>query len=175
MTQSRSEKTGRIARLAVLTAMALAVQWLESFLPPPVPSVPVRIGLANIFVLYALIEMGSGDALAVSVLRSLLLPLITGNVSGLIYSLLGGVLSWAVMTALLGVYRRSGISGIGLSVAGAAAYQIGQTLAGCLTVGTVIVAYAPVMILLSIPAGIATGWISGILISRVSGRTGKRG
>ncbi|MBQ6425260.1 MAG: Gx transporter family protein [Clostridia bacterium] len=174
MTRSQSKNTGRIARLAVLTAMALALQWLETLLPPPVPAVPVRIGLANIFVLYAMMEMTPGDALAVSVLRSLLLPLITGNVSGLLYSLCGGVLSWIAMTVLLGSYRRGRISSIGLSVAGAAAFQIGQVLAGCFIVGTVIFAYAPVMILLSVPAGIATGWISGILVSRVSGKIGKR-
>ena len=174
MTQSQSKKAGKIARLAVLTAMALAVQWLESLLPPPVPAVPVRIGLANIFVLYAMIEMTSGDALTVSVLRCLLLPLITGNVSGLLYSLCGGVLSWAVMTAFLGTYRSGRISSIGLSVAGAGAYQIGQIFAGCLIVGAVILAYVPVMMLLSIPAGIATGWIGGILVSRISGRIGKR-
>ena len=138
MTRSQSKNTGRIARLAVLTAMALALQWLETLLPPPVPAVPVRIGLANIFVLYAMMEMTPGDALAVSVLRSLLLPLITGNVSGLLYSLCGGVLSWIAMTVLLGSYRRGRISSIGLSVAGAAAFQIGQVLAGCFIVGTVI-------------------------------------
>ena len=174
MTQSRNEKAGRIARLAVLTAMALALQWLEALLPPPVPAVPVRIGLANIFVLYAMIEMTAGDALTVSVLRCLLLPLITGNVSGLIYSLCGGILAWAAMTAFLGLYRSGRISSIGLSVTGAVAYQIGQVIAGCFIVGAVILAYAPVMILLSVPAGIATGWIAGILVSRISGRTGKR-
>ena len=174
MTQCPSKKAGKIARLAVLTAMALAVQWLESLLPPPIPAVPVRIGLANIFVLYAMLEMTPGDALTVSVLRCLLLPLVTGNVSGFLYSLCGGVLSWMAMTALLGTYRDSRISSIGLSVAGAGAYQIGQVLAGCLIVGTVILAYVPVMMLLSIPAGIATGWIGGILVSRISGKTGKQ-
>ena len=163
-----------IVTIAVLTAMALALQWLESLLPPPVPAVPVRIGLANILVLYAMTEMGPGDALTVSVLRCLLLPLVTGNVSGLLYSLSGGILSWAVMAALLRTYRNGRISSIGLSVAGAGAFQIGQVLAGCLVVGTVMLAYVPVMMLLSIPAGIATGWLGGILASRIPGAGGKR-
>ncbi len=172
MTRFQNKKAGKIAYLAVLTAMALAVQWMESLLPPPFPAVPVRIGLANIFVLYAVLKMNPGDALTVSILRCLLLPLVTGNVSGLLYSLCGGVLAWTAMVVLMGAYRGGRITSIGLSVAGAGAYQIGQVLAGCLIAGTVILAYLPVMMLVSIPAGIATGWIGGILAARISGKSG---
>ena len=46
----------RIATLALLAAMALAVQSLESLLPPIVPGVPFKLGLANIFTLVALLR-----------------------------------------------------------------------------------------------------------------------
>ena len=56
--------TGRIARLALLTAIALTIFMAEAQLPViPVPG--VKLGLANIVTVYAMFSLGPGDALLV--------------------------------------------------------------------------------------------------------------
>ena len=79
MTASPTDRRGatrRVTELALLTAMALCAQWLESLLPPVLPVVPVRLGLANVFTLFALLRRGRADALLVTLLRCLLFVLV---------------------------------------------------------------------------------------------------
>lgn len=164
-------KVRRLTTLAILSAMALAVQWFESLLPPIVPAVPVKLGLANIFTLYALLCLSRREALAVAMLRCFLFPLVSGTVSGFFYAFTGSLLSWAMMALLLPLERRGLVSAMGLSVAGAFCFNLGQALVGLVTVGRAMLAYFPYMGLLSVPAGLATGLLCALLIRRLAGRT----
>ena len=163
-------KVRRLTTLAILSAMALAVQWFESFLPPIVPAVPVKLGLANIFTLYAMLCLSRREALAVAMLRCLLFPLVSGAVSGFFYASAGSLLSWAIMAALLSLVHRSLLSPMGLSVAGAFCFNLGQALVGFVTVGRAMLAYFPYMGLLSVPAGLATGFLCMLLMLRLAAR-----
>lgn len=171
MTESPIERPAfpvrRTAEVALLTAMALCAQWLESLLPPVLPMIPVRLGLANIFTLFALLRRGRVDALLVTLLRCLLFVLVTGNASQLLYSLAGGLLSLGVMALLLGALRAGSISAVGLSVAGAFCFNAGQLAVGCAAAGPAMLAYLPWMGLLSIPAGAATGLLAALLVRRI--------
>ena len=159
--------TRALTTTALLAAMALAVQYLESLLPPLLPGVPARLGLANIFVLLPLLHGRRADAAAIALLRCLLLPLLTGNVSGLPYALSGSVMGYLAMLALLPAYRKERVSAVGVSVAGAFLFNMGQLLAGVCIVGKAMLAYVPWMGLLSIPAGICTGLVASVLFRRV--------
>ena len=169
MTQSRAE-TGRLTALAVLCAMALAVQYLESLLPTLVPGVPIRIGLANVFVLFALLRMRRSDAVWIALVKVLILPLVTGNVSALPYSLLGAVCSLGIMLPALPLYRRGRIGAVGLSALGAFCFNVGQLAVGCVLIGRAMLVYFPWLGVLSIPAGIATGLIAELLSRRIPKR-----
>lgn len=164
--QLPSNRTKRIVTASLLVAMALAVQWLESFLPAPVPGIPVRIGFSNIFVLMAFLYGGRLDAFAVAMVKSILLPLLSGNVSGGLYALFGSFFAWAGMAILLGALKKDRISSVGLSVCGAFLFQFGQSLAGMITVGNAMLIYFPFMALISIPAGVVTGFLTELLRRR---------
>ena len=157
----------RLATTAMLVAMALAAQYLESLLPPLVPGVPVKIGLANVFTLFALLRLGRADALVVSVLRALLFLLVTGAVSGGIYALCGTALGFFAMALLFPLVRREKLSALGLSVAGAFFFNAGQALAGYFVVGNAMLYYLPPMGLLSVPAGLITGYLASELNRRL--------
>ncbi len=157
----------RLAVTALLAAMAMAVQYLEGLLPPLIPVLPVRLGLANIFVLYALMNGQRGPALAISLLRSLLAPIFTGAVSGLLYALPASLLSYAGMLLLLPLYRKERLGAAGLSVFGAFLYNAAQLFVGLFTVGRGMLLYFPWMGLLSIPAGLCTGLAAAPLLKRV--------
>ena len=157
----------RIALLALVTAMALCVSWLENLLPAPVPVIPVRLGLANVFTLLLLLTDDRKGAAVTTVLRALLMVPVTGNVSRLAYGLAGGVLSLAGMLALDVPRRRGSVGVLGLSIAGAFLYNMGQLAAGVCFAGTAVLAYIPWMGLLSLPCGALTGLIAQVTVRRI--------
>ena len=85
----------RLTRCALLTAIALAIFVLEAQIPIPFPVPGMKLGLSNIITLFALFSFGWKDALAIVVIRILLGNLASGQVMALLYSLGGGLLSFA--------------------------------------------------------------------------------
>ena len=157
----------RLTVTALLTAMALAVQYFESLLPTMIPGVPVRAGFANVFLLYALLRLTKLDAAMIALLRCVLFALITGAISGLFYSLAGSALSLLAMSLLLPLVKNNRLSAYGLSVAGAFMFNLGQCLVGLAVVGSAMLAYLPWMGLLSIPAGLLTALAASLVLARV--------
>ena len=91
-----------IALCAVLTALALGLSTLENLFPVTliVPLPGVKLGLANIVTVFALYELGAVPALTILTARCLLGGLFAGNLSALLFSLLGGFTAMLVMIAL---------------------------------------------------------------------------
>ena len=160
-------KASWISVTALFTAMSLGVQYLESMLPPPVPGIPVRIGMANLFYLFLLLRNRKREAFCTALLRCLLFPLVSGNPSAFLYSLAGTALSCSAMAALFPLYQKDVVSPIGVSCSGAFLFQIGQLLAGLFIVGRAVFYYLPWLCLLSIPAGICTGLLCSLLLHRI--------
>ena len=60
----------RLARLALLTAVALTIFLVEAQLPVlPIPG--AKLGLANIVTVYAVFVLGPGDALSILLVREI--------------------------------------------------------------------------------------------------------
>ena len=118
------KKTKRLVLLAMLTAVAMILSYVESLLPQVgIPG--VKMGLANIAVIFALFRFGWKEAAALSLVRVLLVSLLFGSVGAMLYSLAGAVLSLAVMALLR---RTDRFSTVGVSVAGGVAHNAGQIL-----------------------------------------------
>lgn len=148
---------------ALLTAMALALSYLENLFPLslaiPVPG--VKLGLANIVTVFALYALGPGQALLILLARCVLGSLFAGNLNALIFSLLGGV---SAMGAMAFLSRRRGLSLYGVSVGGAAAHNCGQIAAAMLTLGnSAPLYYLPVLLAVSLFTGGLTGLASACL------------
>ena len=156
-------KTQRLARAALLTALALGLSWMERFIPLQllVPLPGIKLGLANLVTLFALYFLGGRMALAILCVRCLLGSLFGGGVTAFCFSITGGLLALAVMVAarrlpLLSVY--------GVSILGAAAHHVGQILvAVALLRSGYVVAYLPFLLLVAIATGFLTGAISSAL------------
>ena len=156
-------KTQRLARAALLTALALGLSWMERFIPLQllVPLPGIKLGLANLVTLFALYFLGGRMALAILCVRCLLGSLFGGGVTAFCFSITGGLLALAVMVLarrlpLLSVY--------GVSILGAAAHHVGQTLvAVALLRSGYVVAYLPFLLLVAIATGFLTGAISSAL------------
>ena len=155
--------TRNIALCAVLAALALGLSTLEGLFPLSliVPLPGVKLGLANIVTVFALYQLGAGAALAILLTRCLLGGLFAGNVSAMLFSLLGGVTAMLVMIALRRCRR---LSVYGVSVGGAAAHNIGQIGAAMIVLGgTAVLGYLPVLLAVSLLTGTLTGFVAGLL------------
>lgn len=157
-------KTKRLTALALLTATAMILSYIESLLPSPgVPG--VKLGLANVAVIFALYRFGWREALAVTLIRVGMVSLLFGSLSALFYSAAGAALSLAVMALL----RRADVfSHVGVSVAGGVGHNTGQILMAMLLLGTErLIYYLPVLVITGLGAGILTGLAGALLIRRI--------
>lgn len=154
----------QISILALTVSAAMMLSFIESQIPALVPIPGIKIGLANIAVIFALYEFGALRAGAVSLVRVFLVALLFGSITGMIYGLFGAVLSILLMALLK---KSSPLSPVGVSVAGAVAHNIGQIIAAWLLIGNEkILLYLPVLVISGTLSGIAVGIASGILIKR---------
>lgn len=158
------KNTKRLVLLAMLTAVAMILSYVESLLPSVgIPG--VKMGLANIAVIFALFRFGWKEAAALSLVRVVLVSLLFGSVGAMLYSLAGAVLSLAVMALLR---RTDRFSTVGVSVAGGVAHNAGQILMAMLILQTKqLLGYLPVLAVAGIGGGILTGLAAALLIRRI--------
>ena len=155
--------TKQLTLCAVLTALALALSYLENLFPLalaiPIPG--VKLGLANIVTVFALYTLGPSQALMILTARCLLGAMFAGNVNALLFSLLGG---FAAMLAMIVLVRLGKFSVYGVSVGGAAAHNCGQMASAVLTLGnTAPLFYLPILLAVSLITGTLTGLVAGCL------------
>ena len=157
-------KASKLAQYGLLIALALALSWLESLLPPlGVPG--VKLGLPNLVIVFALYRLGFRDACVISLVRVALAALLFGNGAALAYSAAGAVLSLSVMGLLK---KTEKFSSVGVSVAGGVAHNAGQILAAMALLETARLAwYLPVLWISGTVAGVLIGVASGELVKRV--------
>ncbi len=155
----------RVARYALLVALAMVLSWLESMVPLSAAAPGVKLGLTNLVVIFALYRMGLFDAAVISLIRVLLVSFTFGNAYSFAYSLAGAVLSLAVMALL----KRTGrFSILGVSVAGGVSHNIGQILVAMAVLGTGRIAwYLPALLISGTVAGVCIGAVGGLVTSRV--------
>ncbi len=158
------KNTRRLALMALLTAVAMILSYVESLLPSPgVPG--VKIGLANIAVIFALYRFGWKEAAAVSLVRVGMVSLLFGSLGALFYSLAGAVLSLAVMVLLRRLDR---FSPVGVSVARGVAHNAGQVLMAMVLLETQrLIWYLPVLVLSGLAGGILVGLCGALLVKRL--------
>ncbi|MDR0424799.1 MAG: Gx transporter family protein [Clostridiales Family XIII bacterium] len=152
-------KRGEVALTGVFLAFILAVGVLERLIPLDFIVPGARLGFSNVVVLVSIYIFRFRISLILVLLKCLLMSMLTGGPSSLIYSLSGSLLSFAVMY-LLAKALGERISPIGVSVAGAAAHSTGQIIASCVVLENIgMFAYLPVLLVLSVISGVLVGFI----------------
>ena len=162
----RNTKVQQVALSGLLTSLMLVFGFIERQFPLPVPVPGIKLGLANSVLLYALYMLGIRQTIVLMLLKSLLSWLIYMNLSAMLYSFAGGVLSVAAMIL---VSRMKGVSPIGVSALGAVFFNIGQILMAAWVLGTpqLIVTYLPVLMVSGVLTGILTGVIAKLVMKHL--------
>ena len=163
-TESSMNTTGmsrKIAYGAMLVALAMIFSYVESLIPISIGIPGIKLGIANLVTVMGIYFLKSADVFIVVVMRIVLVGFMFGNGVSIIYSLAGGILSFAVM---LLIKKTDKFSVISVSVVGGITHNIGQiTIAAILLKSTAVIYYLPVLMI----AGTITGLLIGIVAEKV--------
>lgn len=159
----------RLATIALLVGLGVVLHRLEALLPLPTPW--VKLGLANIMSLIALVFFGFRAALEVTLLRVLLGSVLSGTFLSPTFflSLAGGLASVCIMGLLYREGRRT-FSMVGISVA--AAYAHTTAIFICVFFlfihQNVFFNLLPVFLTFSLISGILTGLLANNITRHLS-------
>ena len=147
--------------IALLTAISLVLFLVEGLIPLPFIAPGAKLGLANIVTVCALFLQGPRACLFIIILRTGLASFFGGGPVIFLYSIAGGLLSLAMMTALK---KSARFSIIGISAAGGFAHHLGQLIVAACAADTLsMFRYLPILG----PCGLLTGFIIGGLSARI--------
>lgn len=152
---------------AALLGAACLLSAVEAMLPP-LAGVPwLRIGLANIAVVVALLVAGPGTALTVSAGRLVVSGVLGGTLGGpaFVMASAGAAASLAVMRVLS---RRPNLTAVGWSAAGAVAHVTGQFVAATVLMSSPwLLALLPASGLVALAFGALVGHLARTVSSRL--------
>ena len=151
----------KVAYLGMATAISLILSYIEGLIPiaPMVPG--IKLGLTNIVVLMLLITLGWKSALVVSFMRVLIAGFLFGNLSMIMYSLTGAVISLFGMYFFLQTKKFSVIS---ISIFGGILHNAGQLLLAIIVLKSkALLFYAPVLFM----SGLLTGALIGFIVKQL--------
>ena len=154
----------KVALYGVLIALAFVFGYVEALIPFSFAIPGMKVGLANLVVVWALYALGPYEALAVNGMRILLSGFLFGNLSMILYSLAGAAMSFVCMY----LAKKSGAFTIlGVSIVGGVTHNVGQLLVAMAVLETKsLIYYGPVLL----AAGLVTGAVIGILAGEVEKR-----
>ncbi|MDL2310833.1 Gx transporter family protein [Peptostreptococcaceae bacterium OttesenSCG-928-C18] len=154
----------KIIFLSILTSLAIAISMFESIIPLPVAVAGASLGLANIVILVTIICFGFKEAILVTILKSVLLILVTGKVASFPYSFVGSIFSCVAM-GISNYKFKDYLSPIGISELGSFFFNIGQLLVASIILNNFnIFIYLPILIIVGIFTAYFVG-LSSIFIS----------
>lgn len=156
-------KTKDITLIGILTAMAVVISIIESYFTYIFEFIPgLKLGLANIVIIYTLYKYNFKTAILVSLIRVFIVSLVrTGFGFNFFFSLAGAILSIIIMALV----KKTKLSIVGVSVMGSISHSIGQVLIGIILLNNYNVTYyLPYLLLFSIPTGIIIGLIAKKLL-----------
>lgn len=143
----------------MLLALAVIMGYLEALIPVA-PAIPgIKLGLANFVIVLVMYLFSIREAAVISVLRIILVGFLLSNMTMILYSFSGAVLSLTMMAL---IKRNPHFSLYGVSMAGGVMHNVGQLLvAGALMGFQAILWYVPFLL----GAGLLAGLLIGFLVS----------
>lgn len=154
--------TRKIAYMGMFIAVAMVFSYVESLIPVNIAVPGVKLGLANLVTIVVMFKMDVRSAWVTSLIRVVLSALLFGNLSIMVYSLTGAVLSLLVMTLCMKL-KIFGL--LGTSILGAVSHNAGQIImAAILMKSGNIMLYIPVLCISGTIAGICIGLAGAVLV-----------
>lgn len=155
----------KYAFLGLFSALAIIFGYVESLFPVFIGIPGIKLGLANLAVLFILEHYGYKEALVVSFIRIVVIGFLFGNMFSILYSLAGATLSLAAMTFLK---RKTDASIFAVSMTGGISHNVGQLIVAILVVENIsLIYYAPALLISGIVTGFLIGYLTGEVLKRI--------
>ena len=145
----------------MLSALAMVFGYVEALIPFSFGVPGMKLGLANFVIVVSLYLLPTYQVFFIQLIRIVLISFLFGNMSMMMYSLAGGILSFLVMRFV----KKTGIfSIIGVSICGGVSHNVGQLIMAVLAVQTIkLIYYFPMLLI----GGLITGCLIGMLAQRI--------
>lgn len=150
-------RASRVALLGMLFALSVVLSIVESGFSGLVPIPGIKLGLSNVVIMYCLFFFKKKEAFILAILKAFFVLL--RSPVGAAMSLMGGVLSVAVMSLLIS--RKHQSSELFISICGGVFHNAGQLIAASIVLKSSMVFYYSPILLVS---GIVMGLLTGILL-----------
>lgn len=152
----------KITLMAIFIALALVLSYVDSLISLPIAVPGVKLGIANIAIIYTLYKIGTKEAIIISILRIILSSILFGNIVSLAYSIAGAILSLTMMIILK---KFTSFSIITVSIVGAIMHNVGQIIMAIILMGTKeIIYHLPVLVVTGVVSGICVGILSALVL-----------
>lgn len=144
--------------LGLMIGISLVIYIVESQIPVIFPG--IKLGLANVISLSALLILGWKEALTITIIRILLGSIFCGGMSSFLFSIAGGILSNIIMIILY-IFFKDIISIYTISIIGAIFHNIGQLFVAAIVVNNYnVYIYLPVLMVSAIITGCFVGIVA---------------
>ncbi len=157
----------KLSLLAILIAISLVFSYVDSLIVLPFAIPGIKLGIANIVIIYTLYKLGIKESIIVSLLRLILSSILFGSLLTFGYSLAGAILSLTLMIILK--YKTS-FSMVAISILGAIMHNFGQILVAIILMDTKeIILYLPLLAITGTISGIGVGLLSVLVLKYTKG------
>ena len=159
-------KTSKLVYLSLLISLALVLSLIERTMPLPFTTPGAKLGLSNLVIILAVYTLDNyHEAFLVLILKIFLSGLLGGNLSSLMYSFSGGVLSFLITLLVKNTFKEY-VSIIGVSASAAVFHNIGQLLVASLILDNLsIFLYLPMLTIIGIITGIFIGLSANYILN----------
>lgn len=167
-------ETRQLVFASLMVALGIALNVAEGMLPLTLPFPGAKIGLANIALLLCLCILPLRLTVSVFFLRVLLASILLGTFLSTSF-FIGGAGGFLSLVVMLTVKKIPCVSLLGVSIAGAAAHNLGQMFMAAFIINNYsLLYYLPIILVLAIPAGFLTGLVARAGVFLVESRQIKK-
>lgn len=158
--------TKKLATLSIAVSLAMVLSYVDKIITSLAPLPPgIKLGLANIAVVFAIYKLGVKEGVIISVVRVILASFLFGTVVSFWYAIAGATVSLILMIILK---KLTPLSCVTVSTVGGISHNVAQICVASILFDTnLLVYYLPFLLVAGVVAGIVIGTASAILVKRI--------
>ena len=158
--------TKKLATLSIAVSLAMVLSYVDKIITSLAPLPPgIKLGLANIAVVFAIYKLGVKEGVIISVVRVILASFLFGTVVSFWYAIAGATVSLILMIILK---KLTPLSCVTVSTVGGISHNVAQICVASILFDTnLLIYYLPFLLVAGVVAGIVIGTASAILVKRI--------
>ena len=152
--------------MAITVSLAIVLSWVDRIITSLAPLPPgIKLGLANVAVVFALYKLGVKEGAIISIIRVILTSILFGSAVSFWYALAGATVSLVLMILLK---ECTPLSCVTVSTVGGISHNIAQICVASILFDTnLLIYYLPFLLVAGVVAGIVIGTASALLVNRI--------